>query len=76
MKILIVEDDPDIAANLYDYLEGAGHAVDLAANGVTGLHLTLSQTWDALLLDLSLPGLDGLQLCASCAKTLAATFRY
>ena len=63
MRVLIIEDESDIATNLYDYLEGAGYGVDIAPNGVTGLHLALTQRWDALLLDLSLPGMDGLQLC-------------
>ncbi|MYN16783.1 response regulator [Rugamonas sp. FT107W] len=63
MRVLIIEDESDIAINLYDYLEGAGYQVDIAPNGLTGLHLALTQTWDALLLDLSLPGMDGLQLC-------------
>lgn len=63
MKVLIIEDDAAIATNLYDYLESAGYAVDLARDGVTGLHLAVSEPWDAILLDLALPGLDGLTLC-------------
>ena len=39
MRILVVEDNRDIAANLGDYLEERGHTVDYAADGVTGLHL-------------------------------------
>ena len=62
MRILIIEDDATIAANLYDFLESRGHAVDAAADGVTGLHLAISQTFDAIVLDLGLPGLDGLTL--------------
>ena len=62
MRILIIEDDTTIAANLYDFLESRGHAVDAAADGVTGLHLALSQTFDAIVLDLGLPGMDGLTL--------------
>ena len=60
MRILIIEDDATIAANLYDFLEAHGHAVDAAADGVTGLHLAVSQTFDAIVLDLGLPGMDGL----------------
>lgn len=63
MRILIVEDDPTIAANLYDYLSAQGHAVDAAADGVTGLHLAVSQQFDVILLDLGLPGMDGMKLC-------------
>lgn len=62
MRILIIEDDATIAANLYDFLEAHGHAVDAAADGVTGLHLAVSQTFDAIVLDLGLPGMDGLTL--------------
>ncbi|CAM2171753.1 Response regulator MprA [Paraburkholderia sacchari] len=63
MKVLIVEDDRAIAANLYDYLEGSGYTVDLASNGHAGLKMALAESWDAILLDLSLPGMDGLTLC-------------
>ena len=63
MKVLIIEDDAAIAANLYDYLEGNGYVVDVAANGKVGLQMALADSWDAILLDLSLPGMDGLTLC-------------
>ncbi len=63
MRILIIEDDPAIAANLYDFLEAQGHAVDAAADGVTGLHLAVTGGFDAIVLDLGLPGMDGGTLC-------------
>jgi DNA-binding response OmpR family regulator len=63
MKILVVEDNPDIAANIGDYLEDHGHVVDFAYDGVTGLHLAVSQEFDAIVLDLMLPGMDGLDVC-------------
>ncbi|MEK6772203.1 MAG: response regulator transcription factor [Pseudomonadota bacterium] len=63
MRILIIEDDREIAANLYDYLSGRGHAVDHAADGVTGLHMAVTHDYDVLLLDISLPGMNGLDLC-------------
>lgn len=63
MRVLIIEDDSGIAANLYDFLEARGHAVDAAGDGITGLHLATAHDFDAILLDLSLPGLDGLTLC-------------
>lgn len=63
MRVLIVEDDSDIASNLYDYLENRGYHVDAAENGILGLHLALSNDYDSILLDLSLPGMDGLTLC-------------
>lgn len=63
MKVLIVEDDSAIAANLYDYLEGNGYEVDIASNGKAGLRMAIADSWDAILLDLALPGMDGLTLC-------------
>lgn len=63
MRILIIEDDPTIAANLYDFLEACGHAVDAAPDGVTGLHLAVTGKFDAIVLDLGLPALDGMALC-------------
>lgn len=63
MRILIIEDNSDLAANIYDYLEGKGHILDAAADGITGLHLAIVNDYDAIILDLTLPGLDGLTLC-------------
>jgi DNA-binding response OmpR family regulator len=63
MRILVIEDNPDIAANLGDYLEDCGHTVDFAADGVTGLHLAVVHDFDAIVLDLNLPGMDGLEVC-------------
>lgn len=63
MRVLIIEDNPDIAANLGDYLEDQGHTVDFAGDGVTGLHLAVVNDFDAIVLDLALPGMDGLEVC-------------
>ena len=63
MRVLIIEDNPDIAANLGDFLEDHGHTVDFAGDGVTGLHLAVVNDFDAIVLDLALPGMDGLELC-------------
>ena len=62
MRIVIIEDDATIAANLYDFLAARGHDVDAAADGVTGLHLAVTQDFDAIVLDLGLPGMNGLTL--------------
>lgn len=62
-KILVVEDNPDLAANLVDYLSARGHLVDAAGDGPTGLHLASTQDFDVILLDLILPGMDGISLC-------------
>ncbi len=63
MRVLIIEDNPDIAANLGDYLEDHGHTVDFAGDGITGLHLAVVNEFDAIVLDLALPGMDGLEVC-------------
>lgn len=63
MRILIIEDDPAIAANLCDFFEARGHAVDAAGDGVTGLHLAVTGGFDAIVLDLGLPRMDGATLC-------------
>mgnify|MGYP001814812433 FL=1 len=61
--VLLVEDHKDIAEMVIAYLEGRGFEVDYAADGVTGLHLAVSNTYDAIILDLMLPGMDGLEVC-------------
>lgn len=63
LRVLVIEDDPDLAANLVDYLAARGHVVDAAGDGLTGLHLATIHDFDAILLDLILPGIDGLTLC-------------
>ena len=63
MRILIIEDNRDIAANLGDFLSDRGHEVDYAYDGVTGLHLAIVNEFDAIVLDLALPGMDGLDVC-------------
>jgi DNA-binding response OmpR family regulator len=63
LRILIVEDNSDIAENIGDYLEAQGHIMDFALDGIGGLHLALTQNYDAIVLDIMLPGLDGLTFC-------------
>ncbi|MBB5208951.1 response regulator transcription factor [Chiayiivirga flava] len=63
MRILVIEDNSDIAANLGDFLEDRGHTVDFAGDGVTGLHRAVVDDFDAIILDLNLPGMDGLEVC-------------
>ena len=60
MRILVVEDDPDLAAQLKAALTGAGYAVDVAADGEEGHFLGDSEPYDAVVLDLGLPQVDGL----------------
>jgi DNA-binding response OmpR family regulator len=61
--VLIVEDNPDLAANLADYLESRGYVPDVAQDGVTALHLAVTNSYDVIVLDLTLPGIDGLTVC-------------
>jgi DNA-binding response OmpR family regulator len=63
MRILVVEDHRDIAENIGDYFAPKGHEIDYAADGVTGLHLAVTNDYDVIVLDLMLPGLDGLSVC-------------
>jgi DNA-binding response OmpR family regulator len=61
--ILLVEDHNDIAEMVTAYFENLGFLVDYAADGVTGLHLAVSNNYDAIILDLMLPGMDGTDVC-------------
>ncbi len=63
MRLLVVEDDADLRRQLADALSQAGYAVDLAADGEDGQFLGETEPYDVVVLDLGLPGLDGVQLC-------------
>lgn len=62
-RILIVEDDAHIAELLRMHLRDEGYAVEHAADGETGAAMLERGSWDALVLDLMLPGIDGLEIC-------------
>lgn len=62
-RILVIEDDQDIAELERDYLEASGYVVTLAADGPKGLALGLSGGFDLAILDVMLPGMDGLSVC-------------
>ena len=62
MRILVIEDDKKIGAFVSKGLREAGFAVDVATDGVDGLHLALTEPYDAAVVDIMLPGLDGLSL--------------
>jgi len=62
-SLLLIEDHRDIAESILDFLELRGYEVDYAADGVTGLHLAVTNTYDVIVLDVMLPGLDGLTVC-------------
>ena len=60
MRLLIVEDEPSLGQQLRNTLEGAGYAVDLATDGEDGHFLGSTENYDAAILDLGLPEIDGL----------------
>jgi len=60
MRILLIEDDQKIASFVVKGLKAAGYAVDRASDGENGLHLALTEAYDAAIVDIMLPGLDGL----------------
>jgi DNA-binding response OmpR family regulator len=61
--VLLVEDNRGIAEMIGEFLERRGYSVDYTADGVTGLHLAVSGSFDVVVLDLMLPGMDGLEVC-------------
>jgi DNA-binding response OmpR family regulator len=61
-RLLLVEDDRSLAAMLEEILVSAGYVVDLARDGQAGLHLGLSRSYDAVVLDRGLPAIEGLDL--------------
>jgi len=63
MRLLLIEDHLDIAANISEYFEARGIHIEHEAEGVAGLQKALAEPFDAIVLDLMLPGLDGLALC-------------
>jgi DNA-binding response OmpR family regulator len=63
VHILVIEDNPDIVANLYGYLEPLGYVLDSARSGTAGLAQAAANDYDAIILDVMLPGIHGLELC-------------
>ncbi len=64
MRILVVEDERRLAAVLCRALESEGYAVDVASNGTDGLWMATENSYDAVVLDIMLPGLNGFQVCS------------
>jgi DNA-binding response OmpR family regulator len=60
----LVEDNPDLIENLTEFLSHKGHIVDIAYNGLSGLQYALDKSFDVIVLDLMLPRMDGLEVCA------------
>ena len=68
MTVLVIEDNPDIAANIGDYMSSQGHNMDFATTGNQGLTLALAEYYDLIILDLMLPDMDGLEVCQQLRK--------
>lgn len=62
-RILVVEDDPDIAELIRLHLEDQYKTVEVAPDGIKGFEMASQKKWDLIILDLRLPGKDGLQVC-------------
>lgn len=65
MRILIVEDEPDLLSDLSKGLTLKGYAVDQAETGTTGCRMAIDEDYDLVILDLNLPGMNGLQLLSA-----------
>jgi DNA-binding response OmpR family regulator len=63
IRVLIVEDNQDIVENMADFLETKGFVLDFAMDGIGGLHLAITNPYDVIVLDIMLPGMDGITLC-------------
>jgi DNA-binding response OmpR family regulator len=63
MKLLLIEDHHDIAANIAEYFEARGDMVVHAVDGESGLSMAQQDVFDAIVLDLMLPGIDGIAVC-------------
>ena len=65
MRILVVEDEKRLAAGLRAGLEAEGFAVDVALDGTDGLWMARENAYDAIVLDIMLPGLNGYRVCST-----------
>ncbi|MDX2455408.1 MAG: response regulator transcription factor [Desulfosarcina sp.] len=63
IRLLIIEDNQAIVENMTDFLESKGYILDFSMDGIGGLHLALTKNYDVIVLDLMLPGMDGITLC-------------
>ncbi len=63
MRVLVVEDEANIVEYLRKSLVSEGFAVDAATDGITGLEMALSESYDAITLDIMLPGMNGYEVC-------------
>ena len=62
LRVLIIEDNRDLVTEMTAFLQAGGITVESAVDGITGLHLAIVNDYDAIILDLMLPGMDGMTL--------------
>lgn len=70
LRLLIVEDQIDLAENLFEFLGESRYALDFAADGLTALHLLATNPYDVIVLDLMLPGVSGFEICQRIRRDL------
>ena len=63
MYLLLIEDNPDLVENLSEFFDSHGDTVDIAYNGLNGLSFALENNYDVIILDVMLPGMNGLEVC-------------
>ena len=71
--ILLVEDNHELAETVGTYLESQSYTVDYAGDGLTAMHLAVTEEYDAIVLDLNLPGIDGMEVCRRLRKDARKT---
>ena len=71
MRILVIEDNRDILANVLDYLQLKGYSVDCAQDGLGGLHLATTVHYDLIVLDIMLPDISAFDVCAKLKEKTA-----
>src|SRR5512137_1555841 len=71
IRLLVIDDDRKLCRLIKDYLEPMGYAVETAHTGPEGLERALTEDWQAVLLDVMLPGMDGFELLKQLRRTSA-----
>jgi DNA-binding response OmpR family regulator len=71
--ILLVEDNNELAETVGMYLESQGYTVDYAGDGLTAMHLAVTEEYDVIILDINLPGIDGMEVCRRLRKDARKT---
>ena len=69
MRLLVIEDNRQLVANLFDYFESRGHVLDVAPDGITGLHLAGSHPYDAVIPTGCCRAWRARRCCAGCAPS-------